>query len=76
MTNKYNNCFYQLRNIAKLDYCNSFFTCLSKTSQDHLQVVQNFHQVFQKSLMYTNFDFFTLASHQILNPVQDSCDRV
>ncbi|KAF7664436.1 hypothetical protein LDENG_00176370, partial [Lucifuga dentata] len=26
---------------SRLDYCNSLFTCLSKTSMDRLQVVQN-----------------------------------
>ncbi len=70
-------CFFHLRNIAKLssvglsqpepeissqlDYCNCFFTCLSKSSLDRLQMVQNaaVDQVQQDDSHHTHLTFFT-----------------
>lgn len=55
------------------------FTCLSKTGHPGLLTSspngcsQAFDQVLQKLSYNTSFNFFTLASHQIENPVQDDC---
>lgn len=88
------SCFYQLRPtvppLAEMEMiihgfisshlycCNSLFTCLSKTSLDRFQVVQNsaaklLTKSSKKVSHTTNFDFFTLAFHHSNSEAVSRC---